>query len=376
MDLNNLLNQMLEKKASDLHLRVGAPPLMRIDGALNQVEDKKISIEEIKQIAETILTDKQKRTLNDELAVDSSYSVESFSRFRLNVFFQRGTLAIVFRSISTTIPTIESLGLPQVLKTFCEKPQGLVLISGPTGSGKSSTLAAMLQHINNSRCVHVITIEDPIEFLFRDNNAFITQREIGMDTPGYELALKNAMRQDPDVMLIGEIRSRDTMETALSAAETGHLVFSTVHANSSYETIPRIVDSFPVDVRLQVRKQLANVLIGAVSQRLVPRKEGKGRVPAVEVLVKSPRIKELIEENEIKAIREEMESSVAVYKMQSLEQSLVALLANKVIAFKDAINTTLLPGEMKLIMDRLGINENGDILDKIGETKNEPGILF
>jgi len=376
MDLNYLLNKMLEKKASDLHLRVGAPPLMRVDGVLQPAGEDKLTIEEIVKTADMILTAKQQKILAEELAVDSAYSVESFSRFRLNVFYQRGTLAIVFRSISTTIPTIESLGLPQVLKTFCCKPQGLILISGPTGSGKSSTLASMLQHINHSSCVHVISLEDPIEFLFKDDQAFITQREIGMDTTSYETGLKNAMRQDPDVMLIGEIRSRDTMQTALSAAETGHLVFSTVHANSAYETIPRIVDSFPVDVRQQIRKQIANVLICSVFQRLVPRKEGRGRVPAVEILIKSPRIKDLIEENEIKAIREEMESSVSVYKMQSLEQSLVALLANRVISFKDAINTTLLPGEMKLIMDRLGINENGDILEKIGEIKNEPGIVF
>jgi twitching motility protein PilT len=376
MDLNHLLNKMLEKKASDLHLRVGAPPLMRIDGVLDPAGEEWLTIEEINKTAERILTEKQKKILAEELAVDSSYSVESFSRFRLNIFYQRGTLAMVFRNIATQIPSIESLGLPQVLKTFCNKPQGLVLISGPTGSGKSSTLAAMLEYINFNMKVHVITVEDPIEFLFKDNKAFITQREIGMDTPNYAIALKNAMRQDPDVMLIGEIRSRDTMEIALSAAETGHLVFSTVHTNSSYEAIPRIVDSFPVDARHQVRKQIADVLIGSVFQRLIPRSEGSGRVPAVEILVKSPRIKELIEKNEIKAIREEIENSVSAYKMQSIEQSLVALLANKVISYKDAVNVTLLPGELKLMMDKLGINVNGEILFRKGEKTDAPGIIF
>jgi twitching motility protein PilT len=234
----------------------------------------------------------------------------------------------------------------------------------------------MLEYINFNMKVHVITVEDPIEFLFKDNKAFITQREIGMDTPNYAIALKNAMRQDPDVMLIGEIRSRDTMEIALSAAETGHLVFSTVHTNSSYEAIPRIVDSFPVDARHQVRKQIADVLIGSVFQRLIPRSEGSGRVPAVEILVKSPRIKELIEKNEIKAIREEIENSVSAYKMQSIEQSLVALLANKVISYKDAVNVTLLPGELKLMMDKLGINVNGEILFRKGEKTDAPGIIF
>lgn len=374
MELDPLLNTMFGRGASDLHLRVGSPPLLRIDGVLYPVSEDRLSSVELNEIKDSVLTDKQKKIFNEELAVDSSYSIEGFKRFRINVFYQRGTIAMVFRNIATTVPTIESLNLPQILRTLCDKPQGLVLISGPTGTGKSSTLAAMVQYINITRRVHIITIEDPIEYLFKDNQAFITQREIGMDTPGYEMALKNAMRQDPDVMLIGEIRNQETMATALSAAETGHLILTTVHANSSYEAISRIVDAFPVDVRPQIRKQIAEVLLGSVFQRLIPCRDGEGRMPAVEILVKSPRIKELIEKNELKEIREEMEKSVSVYRMQSLEQSLVALLANKKITYKDARNVTLLPGEMKLLMDKLGINENGDIMEK-GVIKDE-GIAF
>ncbi len=375
MNLDNLLNTMYEKKSSDLHLRVGAPPLLRINGVLHQYGDEKLSVPVLKGLKDQLLTEKQKNILEEELAVDSSYSIEGFKRFRLNLFYQRGTLAMVFRNIATDIPTIESLDLPPVLKTVCVKPQGLILVAGPTGSGKSSSLAAMLQHINETQSVHVVTIEDPIEFLFRDKKSFITQREIGIDTTDYEAALKNAMRQDPDVMLIGEIRSMETMTTALNAAETGHLVFTTVHANSSYEAISRVVDAFPVDSREQVRKQLSDVLIASLFQRLVPAADGKGRKAAVEILLKTPRIKQLIDNNEMKEIRTEIENSVSLHKMQTIEQSLIALLANKKIKFEDAARTTLIPGELKLEMDKLGIDENGDISFNKGE-RNGATVQF
>lgn len=374
-ELDDLLRIMAERKASDLHLRVGAPPLYRIDGVLEPHCEERLTIDWLNKTADAVLTDKQKQTLYDELAVDSSYSIESFTRFRLNVFYQRGTVSLAFRNIFTSVPTIESLGLPTVLAKLCERPQGLVLVCGPTGAGKSSTLAAMMQHINETRSVHVVTVEDPIEFLFRDKKAFMTQREVGVDTPDYETALKNALRQDPDVILIGEIRSMETMQTALSAAETGHLVFSTVHANSSYDAISRIIDTFPGDVRPMVRKQLSEVLIASIFQRLIPRKDFGGRVPAVEILIKSARIKDLLEKNEMGgAIRDEMERSVNVDRMQSIEQSLIALLANQLITYKEALNVTLQPGEMKLVMDRLGISEEGKVLEK-GVIKDE-GIIF
>jgi len=376
MNLDQLLNTMYEKKASDLHLRVGAPPLLRINGVLHQYGDEKLSVPLLSELKDLVLTEKQKKILEEDLAVDSSYSIEGFKRFRLNLFYQRGTIAMVFRNIATDIPTIESLDLPPVLKTFLDKPQGLVLVAGPTGSGKSSTLAAMLQYINETQSVHVVTIEDPIEFLFRDKRSFITQREVGVDTVNYEAALKNAMRQDPDVMLIGEIRSIETMTTALNAAETGHLVFATVHANSSYEAISRIVDTFPVEVREQIRRQIGDVLIASLFQRLVPAIDGKGRKAAVEVLIKTPRIKNLIDSNEINDIRNEIENSVSLHRMQTIEQSLIALIANKKVSYADALRTTLLPSEFKLEMDKMGISENGDISFHKGDRNGGAAIQF
>ena len=361
MNLDHLLTTMYDKNSSDLHLRVGAPPLLRINGILNQFGEEKLTTPDLKELREIVLTEKQKKILENELAVDASYSIEGFKRFRLNVFFQRGTLGMVFRNIATEIPTMESLDLPLVLKTFCRKPQGLVLVAGPTGSGKSSSLAAMMQHINETERLHVVTIEDPIEFLFRDKRSFITQREVGIDTNSYEDALKNAMRQDPDVMLVGEIRSMETMKTALNAAETGHLVFSTVHANSSYEAISRIVGAFPVQSRDEVRRQLGDVLIASLFQKLIPSADGKNRKAAVEILIKTPRIKKLIDDNELQDIRKEIEDSVVLHKMQTIEQSLIALIANKKIRYEDAVHASLLPGELRLQMDQLGINEKGDI---------------
>jgi twitching motility protein PilT len=361
--LNDLLKNMFELKASDLHLRVGAQPVYRIDGDLKIHGEERLTAEWLMAAKEMVLTEKQKKILYEELAVDSSYAIESFTRFRVNVFHQRGTLSMAFRNIFTKVPTIEGWGLPTVLATISQRPQGLVVVCGPTGSGKSSTLAAMLQSINESRTTHIVTIEDPIEYLFRDDKSFITQREVGVDTVGYETALKNAMRQDPDIILIGEVRGVDTMQTALSAAETGHQVFTTVHANSSYDAISRIVDSFPGDVRHLVRRQIAEVLIASIYQRLLQRRDSDGRIAAFEILIKSPRIRELIDKNELKSIREEMERSVTINRMQTLEQSLVALIANKMISFKDALNATLLPGEMRLLMDKVGIGEDGEILE-------------
>ena len=373
-DLNELLKHMITLSASDLHLRVGSPPVFRVDGALQVDGEERLTAEWLSETAEQILSPKQRKQLYDELAVDSSYAIESFTRFRINVFYQRGTISMAFRNIFTSPPTIESLGLPTVLASICQRPQGLALICGPTGSGKSSTLAAMLQTINETRTAHVVTIEDPIEYLFRDKKSFITQREVGVDTIGYEIALKNAMRQDPDIILIGEMRSVDTMQTVLSAAETGHQVFTTVHANSSYDAISRIVDSFPGDMRALVRKQLSEVLLASIYQRLLPRLDTGGRIAALEILIKSPRIRDLIDKNELKSIRDEMERSVTINRMQTIEQSLVALVANKMVSFKEALNATLLPGEMKLLMDKLGISEEGEIME--AEVFGNEGIIF
>ena len=361
MDLNLLLQNMVECSASDLHIRAGAPPLLRIEGLLQPVAHPVITHQDTEEIFNVLLTDIQKERFGRAFSLDLSYAIENFRRFRVNVFLQRGSVAFAFRNILSAVPTIESLGLPQVIKTLCDKPYGLVLVAGPTGCGKSTTLAAMINYINQTSTKHIITLEDPIEFTFTDDKSFITQREVGLDTPSFEMALKDALRQDPDVILLGEMRSLDTMSITLSATETGHLVFSTIHANSAYDTIARIVDVFPAEMRHQIRIQLSNALLGVISQRLLPCREGRGRMAAVEILIASPRIKELIAKNQLREIREEMEKSVSLYRMQSLEQSLISLIANKMISSDDAFMVTLMPEDMKLTMDQLGITAAGEL---------------
>jgi twitching motility protein PilT len=365
MELNQLLHYMVEIKASDLHIRVGAPPLLRIDGNLKPLDNHQdVTIEDTENIFNIVVTNGHRDKFKHGYSIDTSYSIRNFQRFRVNIFQQRGSISFAFRNIPAAIPTIESLGLPQILKTFCDKPYGLVLIGGPTGCGKSTTLAAMIEFINQTTSKHIITIEDPIEFTFTDCKSFITQREVALDTPSFEVALKDALRQDPDIILLGEMRSIDAISTVLSATETGHLIFSTIHANSAYETISRIVDTYPADSRAQIRIQLSNALLGAVSQRLISRKDGNGRTAAVEVMITSSRIKELIAKNQLKDIRDEIEKSVTLYGMQSLDQSLIALIANKIITYEDALAVTLMPEEMKLTMDQLGIDESGEMRHK------------
>jgi twitching motility protein PilT len=361
MDLILMLQNMVKSSASDLHIRAGAPPLLRIDGVLKPVEHPAITRQETDEIFNALLTDIQKERFYREFSLDMSYVIENFRRFRVNVFQQRGSIAFAIRNVASSVPTIEALGLPQVLKTLCDKPYGLVLVAGPTGCGKSTTLAAMINHINHTSSRHIITLEDPIEFSLRDDRSFITQREVGLDTPSFEVGLRDALRQDPDVILLGEMRTIDTMSITLSATETGHLVFSTIHANSAYETIARVVDVFSAEMRPQIRIQLSHALLGVISQRLLPCRQGKGRVAAVEILIASPRIKELIAKNQLREIREEMEKSVSLYRMQSLEQSLIALIANKMITGEDALPMTLMPEELKLTMDQLGITAAGEL---------------
>jgi twitching motility protein PilT len=359
MDLANLLKTMVEKDASDLHLRVMSPPIIRIDGKLSPMDHPPLSFEEIETLTNTILNDVQKEHFLSEQSVDTSYSMRGLGRFRLNVFRQRGTTSLVFRSIPIYIPTIDSLGLPQKITSLCSKPQGLILVTGPTGAGKSSTLAALTQVINETRNIHIITIEDPIEFLFRNDKSIITQREVGIDTPTFGHALKDALRQDPDAILIGEMRDLETTETALNAAETGHLILSTMHSNNTYEAVSRIIDIFPNDQQNQIKIQLSNVLVGAISQRLLKRSDGKGRIPAVEILIGTPAIRKMIAQSQYKDILEQIEKSVIHYGMQSLEQSLLALLANKMITYNEAKSCTLRQDELTLMRDQMGIAEEG-----------------
>ncbi len=352
MELDTLLKLMTSRGASDLHLKPTRPPLLRIDGRLLPVESEALRPVDIESMLMSVLTPPQQAKLEEKLSVDIGYGVSGLARFRGNIYRQRGTLAASFRRIPYEIEPIESLDLPESLREFCKLNQGLVLGTGPTGSGKSTTLAALVRHIAETRPVHVITIEDPMEFLFTDAVASISQREVGTDTTHFSEALRNALRQDPDVIMVGEMRDRDTISTVITAAETGHLVFSTLHTNSSTQTVDRILDAFPADQQSQVRAQLSMVLKGVVSMQLVERADG-GRVPALEILRASPKISKMIEKGETAALLEEVESSVRYYKMQSMNQSLLALLAHGTITYQEAMTQSSDPEDLSLKLRKM-----------------------
>src|SRR5213594_1557107 len=286
ISIDDLLRRALESKASDLHLKVGNHPYLRIDGLLTPLTDvARITPEEMLSMAFSMMTNRQKQKFKETAELDMAYGVAGLGRFRVNVFQQRGNVGMVLRVIPTKIRTLDELTLPQVLNKVCEEARGLVLVTGTTGSGKTTTLAAMVDHINSTLTDHIITIEDPIEFLHRDKKAFVNQREVEVDTPSFGLALRSALRQDPDVILVGEMRDLETIETALLAAETGHLVFSTLHTLDAVETIHRIIAVFPSDQQRQIRLQLAQVLRAVISMRLIKRSDTPGRVPAIEVMI-------------------------------------------------------------------------------------------
>jgi len=328
---------MTDRGASDLHLKPTRPPLIRVTGRLFEVEEEPVRPEDIRSMLEKILLPHQQTRLDERMSVDFGYGVHGLARFRANVFYQRGTVAACFRRIPYEIREAEELNLPDVLLDFCDMPMGMVLITGPTGSGKSTTLAALIKFITQRRPVHVVTIEDPMEFLFTDGVATISQREVGTDTPSFAEALRNVMRQDPDVIMVGEMRDPETIATVITAAETGHLVFSTLHTNSATQTVDRILDAFPADQQNQVRAQLAQVLRGVVSMKLVERLDGSGLTAALEVMKVSPRIAQLIEKGETPLLHEELESSVGYYRMQSMNQSLLALLVHGTISYQEAM---------------------------------------
>ena len=348
--LDQLLHFMVQQKASDLHLKPMRPPLLRINGRLLPIKTEPLQPDMLRAMLDSILNERQRATLDETLAVDLGYSVDGLSRFRASIFTQRGTLGAVFRSVPFDFRSLDEWGLPDVLREFAALPQGLVLITGPTGSGKSSTLAAMMRLIAQTRYVHIVTVEDPIEFLLSDDKASITQREVGMDTPAFSTALRNSLRQDPDVIMVGEMRDADTMATVLTAAETGHLVFSTLHTNSATQTIDRIIDTFPEGNHHQLRQQLSTVLQAVVSMRLVERKGGKGRIAAVEILRQTPQVSKLILEGSLQALNEEIEASVSYHKMQSMNQSLAALVLHGVLEHKTALSVSSNPGDLDLML--------------------------
>jgi twitching motility protein PilT len=348
VELNELLMFMTKKGASDLHIKPMRPPLLRIQGRLIPIKANPLQPEEVEKMLGDILKPGQRARFDERQAVDMGYGVPGVARFRCNIFLQRGTMAGVFRRVPFEIQGVEDLNLPDVISSFTEFPSGLVLVTGPTGSGKSTTLAAMINLIARARQCHVVTIEDPIEFLFQDDKATISQREVGTDTPTFHEALRNCMRQDPDVIMVGEMRDLETMATAITAAETGHLVFSTLHTNNAAQTVDRIIDSYPADQQLQIRGQLALVLKAIVSMQLVEDHDGKNRLPACEILVNSPKISKHIENGEIKEILEEMENSVNFYRMQSMNQSLISLLAHNRITYEQAVDSSSEPDDLSL----------------------------
>src|SRR5512145_2343544 len=345
-NLDALLREMTGRGASDLHLKPTRPPLIRVTGRLFPLELESLKPEDIQGMLGQILKPQQVRKLEERQSVDFGYGVHGLARFRANVYYQRGTLAAAFRRIPYQIRLLEELNLPDVLLDFCDLPMGMVLVTGPTGSGKSTTLAALIKYITNRRPVHVVTIEDPMEFLFTDGVASISQREVGTDTPTFSEALRNVMRQDPDVIMVGEMRDPETIATVITAAETGHLVFSTLHTNSAVQTVDRILDTFPVDQQNQVRLQVAQVLKGVVSMKLVERSDGNGLTAALEILKVSPRMAQLIEKGETPNLLEEVESSVGYYRMQSMNQSLLALLVHGVITYKEAMKQSTDPEDL------------------------------
>ena len=350
--LNDLLIYMAKQQASDLHLKPMRPPLLRIRGKLVPVKSDPLKPADLEKMLMPLLSRGQKEKFEATQSVDFGYGVPGVARFRANLYLQRGTVAGVFRRIPINVQTIDALELPDAIRDLTQIPDGLVLVTGPTGSGKSTTLAAMISHIGENEPLHIVTIEDPIEFLFVDKVAAISQREVGTDTPNFKEALRNAMRQDPDVIMVGEMRDSETVETVLTAAETGHLVFSTLHTNNAAQTIDRIIDTFPPDQHKQVRSQFALVLRGIISLKLIKTTTG-ALTAAVEILKNSPRIARLIEEGHTKDILEEMESSVGLYKMQSMNQSLIALLVHQMISYQDAMNLSSDADDLSLKVRKL-----------------------
>jgi twitching motility protein PilT len=360
VQINDILKAATERQASDLHLKVGSHPVIRVDGRLQPMVDmKRLQPEDTLACAFSIMTSRQKEKFKEQLEIDIAYSVPGLGRFRCNVFQQRGTVGLVLRVIPVKVLNFSDLLLPPVVEQICEERRGLILCTGTTGSGKSTTLAAMIEYVNSTRTEHVMTIEDPIEFLHRDKKSLVNQREVDVDTRSFAVALRSALRQDPDVILVGEMRDHETIETALTAAETGHLVMSTLHTMDATETINRIVAVFPPHQHKQVRLQLAGVLKAVISLRLVPRADGKGRVPAVEILRSTAFVRECIENKDrTKHIVEAIAAGTSQYGMQTFDQSLHWLLEQGHVTKDEALRRATNPDEFRLRLS--GVQTSAD----------------
>ena len=375
LSLSDLLKKLIEMGGSDLHLTTNTPPQVRVDGHLRPVEGvRTLTSADTKSLAYSVLTDAQKHRFEEALELDFSFGVRGLSRFRANLFNQRGAVGAVFRAIPYEIKSFDDLGLPPVVSALCERPRGLILVTGPTGSGKSTTLAAMLDKINRERHEHIVTIEDPIEFLHAHKSCIVNQREVGADTRGFAEALRTALRQDPDVVLVGEMRDLETIESALRIAETGHLTFATLHTNSAASTINRIIDVFPSAQQAQIRAQLSLVLEGILCQSLIPRVDGRGRAMALEILVPNPAIRNLIREDKVHQIYSMMQTGQGKHGMQTFNQALATLYHKRLITMETAIQRSSNADELReLIEHGSGINTgNGAGGQQPGRTHPSP----
>ncbi len=350
--LPELLKTLVEQSGSDLHLTTSTPPQIRVHGKLQTLDLPSLGPAETKGLAYSVLTDAQKKRFEEALELDFSFGIRGLARFRCNVFNQRGAVAAVYRVIPETIKGFDELGLPPVLATLSDRPRGLVLVTGPTGSGKSTTLAAMIDKINTERREHILTIEDPIEYIHQHKGCLVNQREVHSDTHGFSAALRAALREDPDIVLIGELRDLETIESALRIAETGHLTFATLHTNSAAQTINRIIDVFPAHQQGQIRTQLSLVLEGVVCQALMPRADGQGRVISLEVLIPTPAIRNLIRDDKVHQIYSTMQTGQEKFGMQTMNQSLATLYQKRLITLDVALNASSLKDELEQMISR------------------------
>jgi twitching motility protein PilT len=353
-NLHQLLQTMIEKGASDLHITTASPPQIRVNGHLTPLDLPPLTPADTKQLVYSVLTDAQKHRFEEENELDFSFGLKGLSRFRGNIFIQRGAVGGAIRTIPFQIRTFEELGLPQVVHDLVKKPRGLVLVTGPTGSGKSTTLASMIDRINSERHDHIITIEDPIEFLHPHKKSVVNQREVTSDTKTFKAALKYILRQDPDVVLIGEMRDLETIEAALTISETGHLTFGTLHTNSCAQTMNRIIDVFPSHQQSQVRAQLSLVLEGVLSQQLIPKTNGQGRAMAMEIMVPTPAIRNLIREDKVHQIYSSMQTGQGKHGMQTMNQSLFELYSKRLISADEAMGRSSQVEELMAMMSRGG----------------------
>jgi len=380
MHINDLLATAVKRGASDLHMKVGSFPMLRIDGTLvPATQEKRLDPVDMENMAGTLLSTEQRAKYDKSQEVDVAYAVPALGRFCCNVFQQRGTIGMVLRVIPSRVPTVDELQLPPVLKKIAEEERGMVLVTGTTGSGKSTSLAAMLNHINHTRASHIMTVEDPIEYLHRDHQAVINQREVRTDTSSFSAALRSALRQDPDVILVGEMRDLETVETALLAAETGHLVFSTLHTLDAPESINRIIAVFPPHQQRQIRLQLSSVLKAVISQRLMPRASGQGRTAAVEVMLTTPFIRDcIIDKEKTNQIHGAIAGGTSQYGMQTFDQSIFGLFTKGIVSYDDALRYASNKDEFKLKVQGIATTAEmarDEMLKAVNTQSNEPEIM-